>query len=448
MTGSSAKDTESILPSQRAELLERICSSVELHRAARLRDFLRYVGQRSLENEQAQISESEIGVQVFGRAEGYDTSVDNIVRVNASELRKRIATYYASEGVGEPILVEIPRRNYTPQFHLRPAESEPLIPAAAAEQNETDPPETATVSAAPSSIKWLRILPQLAVFLALSGICLYLFQQNRILHKQVYGWMTEPALNSFWAGFLESPRQTDVVIADTSFSLVEDILKTRISLNDYLNRNYVQQIQSSNLDPELKADLQIIISRRNASLGDVRVAQKFLAYDPLSNRIHLQFARDYLASNISSNNAIFIGSSRSNPWGALFEDRLNFIVDYDPGSNAMLVRNRHPQPAENAVYSSPVDPNSTNGYSVIDYIPNQGHTADVMIVAGTTSEATEAAGNFLTSESSLEQLENRMHLHKLPHFEVLLKTTKLVGTPLSAEIIAYRILPDPPIDAR
>jgi hypothetical protein len=433
-------DSKSISRSQRAELLERVASSVELCRAARLRELLHYLGQRSLENEHAQISESEIGIHVFGRAEDYDTSVDNIVRVNASELRKRIAAYYASEGSQETILLEIPRRHYTPQFHLRPVKPEP-----AADLSDTGQPEAGAVPSISSAKKWALVLSVLALFGALSGTCIYLFQQNRQLHKQVYGWMTEPALNSFWFGMLESSRQTDVVIADTSFSLVEDILKTHISLNDYLNRNYVQQIQSSSLGPELKADLQIIASRSNASLGDVRVAQKILTFDPLSHQVHLQFARDYRPGSIKNDNVILIGSSRSNPWSTLFEDRLNFVIDYDPGLSEMLVRNRHPQPGESSVYALPVDPNATSGYSVIDYIPNESHTADVLIVAGTTSEATEAAGDFLTSENSLQHLQDLLHVRKLPYFEVLLKTTKLAGTPLSAEVIAYRTFRDLPV---
>jgi hypothetical protein len=49
-----------------------------------------------------------------------------------------------------------------------------------------------------------------------------------------------------------------------------------------------------------------------------------------------------------------------------------------------------------------------------------------------------AASDFITSEDSLEKLKNWLHLDALKHFEILLKTTKLDNTPLSAEIIAAR----------
>lgn len=126
---------------QCSDLLERVASSVELKRAARLREFLRYVGQRWLEEDNVQISEQEIGVQVFGRPVNYDTSIDNIVRVNASELRKRITTYFSSEGAEEPILIEIPRGSYTPHFHLRSVE-QGLSPAAKPESEHSQSVES------------------------------------------------------------------------------------------------------------------------------------------------------------------------------------------------------------------------------------------------------------------------------------------------------------------
>lgn len=448
--------TESIPTTQRAELLRRIASSAELRRAARLREFLSYVGGRALEDEHAQISETEIGVHVFGRPENYDTSIDNIVRVNASELRKRIAAYYEAEGLHEPILLELPRRNYTPQFHRRPVEPKPE-PAAPAPDSRPDSriesrEETAPPLPAAAAVRPLRgriqafVLPVLLV--ALTAACILLSLRLRRLEGALYGWQAKPALNGLWSGILESSRPTDLVIADTSLSVVEDILRTRISLNGYLNRDYERQIEASGLEEDLRDSLRVVVSRNNVSLGDVRVAEKILALDPLSGQIHLQSAREYRTGSINNDNVVLIGSSRSNPWSAMFEDRLNFVVDSDPGRNQMLVRNRHPLPGEEAAYITPVDPNSTAGYGVISYLPNPSHTADVLIVAGTTAEATEAAGDFLMSESSLEGLRERLRVRRLPYFELLLRTTRLVGTPLSAEVVACRTSPAPPVNPR
>ena len=429
------------------ELLERICSSNELRRAARLREFLHYVGQRALNDNHALISEQEIGVQVFGRQENYDTAIDNIVRVNASELRKRIAAYYASEGTQEHILLDIPRGSYSPIFSLRIPETaihtEPREPQIAPELRKAD--AATQPHPVPLAWKWVTRSLNAALILALAVVCLHLFNQNRAMQSRFLGWKSDPTIGPLWTGMLESPRQTDIVLADTSVALVEDLLGQSISLADYLNRDYLQQIQTSNFSPERKNDLRAMALKDNGAVGDFRVAQKILAFEPSSPRIHLQFARQYQPSAIKGDNLILIGSGRSNPWTSLFENRLNFVLDYDLNRHEMLVMNRHPQSGESAIYELPASQRVSSGLSVIDFIPNDDHTADVLIIAGTSSEATEAAGDFLTSGDSFHRFQNQLQLKSLPYFELLLKTTKLAGTPLAAEVIAYRILPGRPL---
>src|ERR1051326_409639 len=82
-------------------LVERVASSSYLIRSARLRDLLLYVTDRVLEDEASEIHEQEVGHNVFGRPADYDTAADNIVRVHASMLRKRLDQYFAGEGAGE-----------------------------------------------------------------------------------------------------------------------------------------------------------------------------------------------------------------------------------------------------------------------------------------------------------------------------------------------------------
>src|SRR5580693_4822942 len=119
---------------ERRALIERVAASEQFSRSARLRDFLLYVGKQSLKDGCPEIHEQEIGAKVFGRPSSYDRSQDNIVRVNATELRKRIDQYFANEGANETLILEIPRGGYKPVFRRRvlPAEatasSRALIP--------------------------------------------------------------------------------------------------------------------------------------------------------------------------------------------------------------------------------------------------------------------------------------------------------------------------------
>ena len=82
-----------------------------------------------------------------------------------------------------------------------------------------------------------------------------------------------------------------------------------------------------------------------------------------------------------------------------------------------------------------------DGYSVIAYLPNPSRTGNAIILAGTDSDATSAAAEFLTSEDQLEKFRNTLHADRFPYFEVLLKTSQLSGTPFNAEVLAYRTYP-------
>ena len=106
----------------RRALIERVAASEQFSRSTRLRDFLLYVGKQSLKEGCPEIHEQEIGARVFGRPASYDRSADNIVRVNATELRKRIESYFESKGANEPLVFEIPRGAYRLVFHRRLAE--------------------------------------------------------------------------------------------------------------------------------------------------------------------------------------------------------------------------------------------------------------------------------------------------------------------------------------
>jgi hypothetical protein len=418
-----------------------------------MRKFLLYVGKRSLESGGEPIHEEEIGVEAFGRPAGYDTNLDNIVRVTATELRKRIESYFEEEGADEPLILEIPRGSYTPVFRRR--SSEPLsmvIDPHPGMHAGPEPFETAKASEAshagaaapaPAIAFYRRSLTYTIPIIALLAIlCATAWLQNRELNRSLYAWEDAPALASLWSGILDARPNTDVVLADTSFALIEDITKKPIPLSGYLNRNYTAQIQSPDLSQDRRDDLALIAARNFGSLGDFRAAQRIVALDPRATKLHIYYARDYTPALIKQNNVILIGSRKSNPWVDLFSDRLNFMVQYDPEKFVSSIKNRAPAPGEEQIYTAPPAPESAGGYSVVAYLPNSDQNGKVLIIQGTGAEATEGAGDFLTSEEQLQRFQKMLHVNKLPYFEVLLKTTHLIGTPLDAKILAYRTYPN------
>ena len=332
-------------------LLERILASPQLRRAARLREFLLFVGQRSIKDGLDQIHEQEIGAKVFGRPPDYDTSLDNIVRVNASELRKRIEDYFVTDGAGEALMMEIPRGSYKPVFRLRtvlpgvesrvdlhPGPPEPVESAA----SET-PAKDALQTAAPVHSRrdgGLLVVMSL-VIVALAAGCLWLGRENHALRRSVDSNAAQatPAINAFWSEFLSARPNTDIILADTSFALIEDITRRSIPLSEYLSRNFVTTIQTPTLSPDRRADLQMIMQRNNGSLGDFRAAQRLLALDPPGKNFHMYSARDYTPALVKQDNIILIGARKSNPWVDLFADK----HELSPRSTKPTIGRLHPQ---------------------------------------------------------------------------------------------------------
>ncbi len=80
--------------------------------------FLKYVVEQTLNGSADQIKERTIGIEVFGRDPTYDTNLDHIVRTAATELRKRLASYYVDEKHRSELRMDLVPGSYIPRFSL------------------------------------------------------------------------------------------------------------------------------------------------------------------------------------------------------------------------------------------------------------------------------------------------------------------------------------------
>lgn len=96
--------------------LQRILDSAEFRGAGRMRRFLEWVVEEWLAGRGDGLKEYPIGVAVFDRPPGFDPSADPIVRVEARRLRAKLASYYTGPGKDDPVVIEIPKGQYTPRI--------------------------------------------------------------------------------------------------------------------------------------------------------------------------------------------------------------------------------------------------------------------------------------------------------------------------------------------
>lgn len=95
----------------------RVLNHPLFHQSKRLPIFLRYVVAQSFgPGLEGSAKERTLGVEVFGRKPDYDNNSDPIVRVTATELRKKLAQYYYEDGHNDEIRIELPSGSYLPKF--------------------------------------------------------------------------------------------------------------------------------------------------------------------------------------------------------------------------------------------------------------------------------------------------------------------------------------------
>jgi hypothetical protein len=407
-------------------LLQRVLWSRVIEKSTRIRDFLVFVCDRALQVPPVEIHEQEIGHLVFGRSADYDTSADNIVRVTASQARKKLEQYFASEGAGEPIILEIPKGRYTPVFRER-------TPAGAEIAREAEPlVRTWQQRAIPILAACSPVLAIIAVWCGLA------LRNERLAARSEVD--ASPTLHALWPQLLPRDGRTDIVVTDSSLSLFQELLSRQLTLSDYLKPELWAQANGLASNPELRSFAQRAAQRRFTSLASVTTAFR-IAQLAGQDRSHVSIlsARDFNIRQMRVDNVILLGSTRANPWVDLIADRLNFRFGFDQDSRYAYFENREPHAGEPKMYRT----DASTSYCQIVFLPNLGRTGNILAISGTEVEGTEGGGEFVTSESSLAQLRPLATPDgdgRLPYFDVLLKSSRVGGSAPGFHIVAFRLL--------
>ncbi|HZT36876.1 MAG TPA: helix-turn-helix domain-containing protein [Bryobacteraceae bacterium] len=421
------------------ELVERIAASRQFRKSPRQRQLLLYLANRTFESPGCEVREQEIGSAVFGRSSQYDTSLDNIVRVSIHELRKRLQAYFAGEGLDEPQIVEIPKGAYSLVFVPRPRACTPV-----SEPEVSTPQEAQTASRRIPGY----VFPAISLILAVA--CLLLAVRRPASPEPLSGINVPPPLKNLWSRMFSAEHATSVVVADSNFSLLQDVTRRPVPAGDYFRRDYFANRYGSELSADLRRALELIISRRYTSMADVHALQRVLALGGAeAGRIHVYFARDFSPDDLKTSNVILLGSRRANPWVEFFESDLNFHFDHDEAAGYGIVLNKHPRAGEQERYVTAVRPPMMESYGVVAFVPNLAHTGNVLILEGAGMHATESASELVTNpelwSTQVLRALNRPPDAPLPYFEVVFKTSVIGATMRPPQTIAVRTISPSPV---
>jgi hypothetical protein len=419
----------------RWQLAQRIAASRSFAKSALLSRFLFYVCEREITGKTTEISEHQIGVQVFGRRPGYNPGEDNIVRNYARQLRHRLDQYFLEEGREEELRVTIPRGKYVPVYSPNHFQALPLLVLPEQEPDssgvlETPAPVPPVVgSPQPARRRWLVLCLATLTVLA----CLFIVWMHR-----VPAYSADP-LHPLWAGLFEQSRQTLIVPSDDGIVMIQNLTGHLVPLSEYLNRDYLSLQSPYNIDAQNMRDLD---AQRYTNVTDLNAVMRFSRLpEANAGRLAVRYARELHMEDLKDANVILLGSSFSNPWAELFEKSLNFEFSYQPHPNASLIVNRHPQDGELAVYANDATGPSHRTYAVIGLVPNLNSTGWVLLIEGLTMAGTQAAVDTLFNRGVMRPLlaQFKNADGTLNPCEILIETRSFGSDAPQASVVATRV---------
>jgi len=389
--------------------------------------FLRYVVEQTLNGSADQIKERTIGVEVFGRDPAYDTNLDHIVRTAATELRKRLATYYVDEKHRAELRMELVPGSYVPRFAL-PGQVKPTV---VDHESETETGENGLgthsahiqfgpvplaggKAAAKAVPHWGR---RYQALLLVSAVALAIVLGYNWLHK------TSPE-DLFWKPVVDTPGPVLVAVGDHPNG--PPTLPTMDA--------------ASPVTPVPSSD-----SSQTVPFADtVTIARVVGALEARNKMVVIRKGSSSSFSDLREGAVVLIGAF-NNEWSLRLTRQLRYSLALDPDKHLIYIRDaRNPssriwswatnQPREPVTGSNSP---KLQDFALISRIRDSETGHVVVVIGGLYTYGTEAAGEFLTDPTLMQAVAAQARAGGGgQNLQIVLSTTVTDGTPGPPRVLA------------
>ena len=423
-------------------MVERILGSRHFANAPTKQRFLQLVSEAYLDGRASELNEYLIGCEVFDRDSTYNPALDPIVRVGAHGLRKKLGSYYKGAGKDDEIVLEIPVGSYIPIFTRRVRPSDAPEPARSA----ADPGD----SFRRRERFWIGLLSVLVVSLVIA--VLWLTYANRQLRRSLDpNFTVEEAglLAPVWRPFLKNQAPVLLVLSnrpvyrfwtpsdpsslsDLSIDLTPaeaQAMEKRLGQEQLVIRNW--------LTPRLVLSYDEFTSL-GETVGLHRITRLF---EKMGKTVLVKQSRSLKNEEMSSHDTILLGSVWIDDWMQNDPIKKCFINS----ASATLI-GQHLSSRDEQEFSAKYDERTgklVEDYAIITVKPGMSEKHTMMVLAGTHSEGTQAAAEYLTDEGHLADLNRRLIRSEgdFPkYFQVLLKISVNNGLPTEISVVDARDL--------
>ncbi|HYP26089.1 MAG TPA: hypothetical protein VE262_05160 [Blastocatellia bacterium] len=453
------------------QALDRILTSRYFVNAHKKKKFLQKICDFYLEGRAHELNEYILGYDVFGRDNSYNPSHDPIVRVFAHEIRKKLETYYINEGAADPLRLEIPAGNYQPVFTRQ-------VPEPAVEE-VSEPPAPAQPGVEPAapgrrSLTFGMVAMGIAIF-CLAVALLFQVLSNRQLRGKVSEVETakDPATyGHMWTHFLKDSNPPLIILSNppvlrfTNPSDPEAVIKDSIALApgavETLKDKFVTNPEVSIKEYGGVANDQAASGQGGVAVernGAPRLILSTNAYTGMGEAIGLFYLTDFFskagrsvqlkqsrtlsAEDLKKHNAILLGGVWVNEWSSKLARGEDFVF-----TSKGTIENRNPRPGEEHEYIPQFDRRTGSllvDYALITVKPSISDSNEIMSLAGVYSQGTEAAAEYITNRSYLDQLNQRLEQvldsgEPPRYFQALIQVGVENGIPTTISILALHEL--------
>jgi hypothetical protein len=384
------------------EQVERLLSNSHFSQSRRFPSFLRFVVDQTLLGQTDLLKERTLGIEIFGREANYDTASDPIVRVTATEIRKRIAQYYQEPGHETELRVSLPSGSYIPQFHWPQAAKENGLQAVTILPPDVLVPAEPVKGESPRRQWWQPAIATVLVA-ALCGAALFLWRSTQ-----------HSPFEFFWGPLVKSSEPVLFCVADQSHY-------STVSLRDAADPSR-EKILEDNLTAIIIDDLNPI----------VRIAGLLQSN---GKKYTLQGAGGTNLTDLRNGPTVFIGAF-DNPWTLRLTAPLRFHFANDPAMlDFWIVDGTKPgQPSWVVNRVQQMTTNNYRDFAIVARFTDSTTGKLEVVAAGVARGGTRVAAEYLTDPADLAQLERAAGNKK--NMELVLSTQIIDGQPGTPKVEA------------
>ena len=110
---------------ERAQV-QRILQSKIFRASEVLRNLLAYLSEQALAGTADSLKEYTIGLDALGKPASFDPRQESVVRMHTARLRQKLAEYYRTEGIDDPVIIDLPKGGFKITFEPRPQAVQPV----------------------------------------------------------------------------------------------------------------------------------------------------------------------------------------------------------------------------------------------------------------------------------------------------------------------------------